>query len=153
RERLPGGGRGAGRATQDRSCGRAAPARADGARARGAERRGGRGGACRSPRDGARRGKPPAADARGAARALHGRRDLRDAARGVGDVRLATRSRLAVSYDPTIYLGSAVHYRSGRPAYSPQLEDVLVAELGLDGSGRLLDAGCGPGILTLRLAH
>jgi len=58
-----------------------------------------------------------------------------------------------VSYDPTIYLGAAVHYRAGRPPYSPQLEDALVAELGLDGRGRLLDGGCGPGILTVRLAH
>jgi SAM-dependent methyltransferase len=58
-----------------------------------------------------------------------------------------------VSYDPTIYQGAAVHYRPGRPAYSPQLEAVLAEELDLDGSGRLLDAGCGPGILTVRLAH
>jgi SAM-dependent methyltransferase len=58
-----------------------------------------------------------------------------------------------VPYDETIYLGSAAHYRAGRPAYSPQLEAVLTEELGLDGSGRLLDAGCGPGILTFRLAH
>jgi SAM-dependent methyltransferase len=60
---------------------------------------------------------------------------------------------VGVSYDPTIYEGAAVHYRPGRPAYSPQLEAVLAEELGLDGSGRLLDAGCGPGILTVRLAH
>jgi SAM-dependent methyltransferase len=58
-----------------------------------------------------------------------------------------------VPYDPTIYLGAAAHYRSGRPAYSPELEAVLTRELGLDGSGRLLDAGCGPGVLTVRLAH
>ncbi|QSB13756.1 class I SAM-dependent methyltransferase [Natronosporangium hydrolyticum] len=56
-------------------------------------------------------------------------------------------------YDPTIYLGSAVHYRCGRPMYSPELEAFLAHELGLDGSGRLLDAGCGPGILTVRLAN
>jgi SAM-dependent methyltransferase len=56
-------------------------------------------------------------------------------------------------YDPTIYLGSAVHYRPGRPPYSPQLEAVLTEELGLDGAGRLLDVGCGPGILVLRLAE
>ena len=56
-------------------------------------------------------------------------------------------------YDPTITLGAAAHYRSGRPAYSPGLEAVLTRELGLDGSGRLLDAGCGPGVLTVRLAH
>jgi SAM-dependent methyltransferase len=56
-------------------------------------------------------------------------------------------------YDPTIYEGAAAHYRRGRPPYSPQLEPVLTKELGLDGSGRLLDGGCGPGILTVRLAH
>lgn len=55
-------------------------------------------------------------------------------------------------YDPTIYLGAAPHYRRGRPAYSPQLEAFLVEEFSLDGSGRLLDGGCGPGILTVRLA-
>jgi SAM-dependent methyltransferase len=57
-----------------------------------------------------------------------------------------------VSYDPTIYQGAAAHYRYGRPAYSPQLEAVLSEELGLDGTGRLLDVGCGPGILTIRFA-
>jgi SAM-dependent methyltransferase len=59
----------------------------------------------------------------------------------------------AVPYDPAIYLGSAPHYRYGRPAYSPGLEAVLTQEAGLDGTGRLLDAGCGPGVLTIRLAH
>jgi len=58
-----------------------------------------------------------------------------------------------VRYDPTIYLGSAAHYRHGRPAYSPQLEAVLTQEASLDGNGRLLDVGCGPGVLTVRLAH
>jgi SAM-dependent methyltransferase len=58
-----------------------------------------------------------------------------------------------VPYDPTIYLGSAAHYRHGRPAYSPELEAVLARQTGLDGSGRLLDVGCGPGVLTVRLAH
>jgi SAM-dependent methyltransferase len=57
------------------------------------------------------------------------------------------------SHDPTLYEGAAAHYRYGRPPYSPQLEGVLTAELGLDGRGRLLDGGCGPGILTVRLAH
>jgi SAM-dependent methyltransferase len=58
-----------------------------------------------------------------------------------------------VPYDPTIYLGSAPHYRYGRPAYSPELEVFLTQEAGLDGHGRLLDVGCGPGVLTVRLAH
>jgi SAM-dependent methyltransferase len=57
-----------------------------------------------------------------------------------------------VSYDPTLYKGSAVHYRRGRPPYSPELEAVLSDRFALDGTGRLLDAGCGPGILAVRLA-
>jgi SAM-dependent methyltransferase len=60
---------------------------------------------------------------------------------------------VVVTYDPTLYDGAAAHYRYGRPAYSPQLEAVLAAELDLAGGGRLLDAGCGPGVLTVRLAH
>ncbi len=59
----------------------------------------------------------------------------------------------AVPYDRTIYLGSAAHYRYGRPPYSPELEAVLAQQTGLDGNGRLLDVGCGPGVLTVRLAH
>lgn len=46
----------------------------------------------------------------------------------------------------------AAHYLRGRPPYSATLLDVLTAELGLDGSGVLLDVGCGPGVLTVRLA-
>jgi SAM-dependent methyltransferase len=57
-----------------------------------------------------------------------------------------------VTYDPTIYLGAAAHYRLGRPPYSPQLEGFFAGHLALDGSGRLLDGGCGPGVLTVRLA-
>lgn len=55
-------------------------------------------------------------------------------------------------YDPTLYLGTATYYVPGRPPYSRQLVDSLAAEVGLDGSGRLLDVGCGPGVLTLALA-
>jgi SAM-dependent methyltransferase len=58
-----------------------------------------------------------------------------------------------MSYDPTLFEGAAAHYRYGRPPYSPQLESVLTEELSLNGSGRLLDGGCGPGVLTVRLAH
>lgn len=56
-------------------------------------------------------------------------------------------------YDPAYYGGAAIHYRRGRPPYSPLLEALLAEELGLDGSGRLLDVGCGPGIVTVRLAR
>lgn len=55
-------------------------------------------------------------------------------------------------YDPTLYQGTAPYYASGRPPYSRLLAQTLTTEVGLDGSGRLLDVGCGPGILTLTLA-
>ena len=55
-------------------------------------------------------------------------------------------------YDPTIYQGTAAYYTRGRPPYSRDLVRTLTAELGLNGSGRLLDVGCGPGVLTVELA-
>jgi SAM-dependent methyltransferase len=55
-------------------------------------------------------------------------------------------------WDPSLYTGSAAYYVRGRVPYSPELVGALVAELALDGSGRLLDVGCGPGSLTLLLA-
>jgi SAM-dependent methyltransferase len=59
---------------------------------------------------------------------------------------------MPVPYDPTIYEGAAPYYAQGRPRYSAHLVSTLDAELGLDGSGRLLDVGCGPGILAIELA-
>ena len=50
------------------------------------------------------------------------------------------------AWDPTLYEGSAPHYAVGRMAYPPALADALRDALGLDGSGRLLDVGCGPGL-------
>jgi len=57
-----------------------------------------------------------------------------------------------VPYDPDQYLGAASHYAVGRPSYSVALVDTLTRELGLDGHGRLLDVGCGPGVLAVELA-
>ena len=57
-----------------------------------------------------------------------------------------------MAYDPSLYAASAPHYLKGRPPYSAALLDVLRAELGLDGTGVLLDAGCGPGVLAVQLA-
>lgn len=57
-----------------------------------------------------------------------------------------------VSWDPDLYAGTAAYYTVGRWAYPPELADAFTAELGLDGRGRLLDVGCGPGSLTLLLA-
>src|SRR5437773_12232235 len=55
-------------------------------------------------------------------------------------------------YDPTIYRGAAAYYVRGRPPYARTLASTLAAELGLDGSGGLLDVGCGPGVLAIELA-
>lgn len=56
------------------------------------------------------------------------------------------------SYDPTVYRGSAPFYLKGRPPYSRGLRQTVADECGLDGTGRLLDVGCGPGVLTVALA-
>jgi SAM-dependent methyltransferase len=58
-----------------------------------------------------------------------------------------------VEYDPTQFSGAARYYRQGRPPYSARLADVVARELGLDGSGQLLDVGSGPGTVGLQLAH
>lgn len=55
-------------------------------------------------------------------------------------------------YDPTQFKGAARYYRHGRPPYSAQLGEVLAGELGLEGSGQLLDVGSGPGTVGLQLA-
>ncbi|MFE9888273.1 class I SAM-dependent methyltransferase [Streptomyces scopuliridis] len=56
-------------------------------------------------------------------------------------------------WDDTLFLGSAPYYRRGRLPYAPGLAELLAEVLRLDGRGRLLDVGCGPGILALGLAH
>ena len=54
--------------------------------------------------------------------------------------------------NPNLYAGAAPHYALGRVGYPVELADHIGAELRLDGNGRLLDVGCGPGSLTLLLA-
>ena len=56
-------------------------------------------------------------------------------------------------WDETLFQGSARYYVQGRPPYAPGLADRLAEALSLDGTGRLLDVGCGPGVVTLPLAH
>lgn len=55
-------------------------------------------------------------------------------------------------WDETLYQGSAPYYARGRPPYAPGLADALAEALALDGRGRLIDIGCGPGIVALALA-
>jgi SAM-dependent methyltransferase len=55
-------------------------------------------------------------------------------------------------YDPTLYKGSAPFYLRGRPPYSRSLKEAVATACGLDGTGRLLDVGCGPGVLAVQLA-
>jgi SAM-dependent methyltransferase len=57
------------------------------------------------------------------------------------------------AWDASLFEGSASYYRRGRIPYAEGLEDSLAAALDLNGQGRLLDIGCGPGIIALRLAH
>jgi SAM-dependent methyltransferase len=57
------------------------------------------------------------------------------------------------TWDETVFEGTAAYYRQGRKPYAPALTDALAAHLSLDGHGRLLDVGCGPGSVALLFAH
>jgi ubiquinone/menaquinone biosynthesis C-methylase UbiE len=56
-------------------------------------------------------------------------------------------------WDETLFLGSAPYYVQGRLPYAPGLAAAMERALSLDGAGRLIDVGCGPGVVALRLAH
>ncbi len=57
------------------------------------------------------------------------------------------------TWDQTVFEGTAAYYRRGRKPYAPALADALAGHLRLDGQGRLLDVGCGPGSVSLCFAH
>ncbi|MBV6700865.1 bifunctional 2-polyprenyl-6-hydroxyphenol methylase/3-demethylubiquinol 3-O-methyltransferase UbiG [Kitasatospora aureofaciens] len=57
------------------------------------------------------------------------------------------------TWDDTLFAGTAAYYGRGRLPYAPGLAAVLAGALWLDGRGRLLDVGCGPGTLALGLVH
>ena len=56
-------------------------------------------------------------------------------------------------WDPTLFQGSAAYYERGRLPYATGFAEVLAGSLGLDGRGRLLDVGCGPGTVLLPMAR
>jgi ubiquinone/menaquinone biosynthesis C-methylase UbiE len=60
--------------------------------------------------------------------------------------------RPGLQWHPSLYAGSARHYAIGRVKYPTAPAKALARELRLDGSGRLLDVGGGPGNFTLLLA-
>lgn len=55
-------------------------------------------------------------------------------------------------WNPALYKGSAQFYRHGRLPYAPGLPEALAGVLSLDGRGRLIDVGCGPGTIALTMA-
>ena len=57
-----------------------------------------------------------------------------------------------MEFDPQAFQGTAQYYAAGRPPYSEQLAATMRRELSLDGTGQLLDVGCGPGVVVLELA-
>jgi ubiquinone/menaquinone biosynthesis C-methylase UbiE len=59
---------------------------------------------------------------------------------------------LGWQWDDTLFAGAAPYYLRGRSPYAPGFAETLRAAFDLDGRGRLLDVGCGPGKATLALA-
>ena len=55
-------------------------------------------------------------------------------------------------WDRSLYGGSAAYYARGRLPYVSGYAALLAGTLRLNGQGRLLDVGCGPGIVALALA-
>lgn len=55
-------------------------------------------------------------------------------------------------WDRTLFHGSAAYYERGRLPYASGYAQRLAEKLGQRGQGRLLDVGCGPGLVALALA-
>jgi ubiquinone/menaquinone biosynthesis C-methylase UbiE len=55
-------------------------------------------------------------------------------------------------WDDTLFAGAAAFYDRGRLPWAVGLADALAGALDLDGRGRLLDVGCGPGTVARQVA-
>ncbi|MCC5637172.1 methyltransferase domain-containing protein [Nostoc sp. CHAB 5844] len=55
------------------------------------------------------------------------------------------------NYDPTLFEGAAEGYAQYRTKYPPALFNKLTEIFNLNGQGRLLDLGCGPGLIAIPL--
>ncbi len=53
-----------------------------------------------------------------------------------------------IPFEPARFRSAAAHYLQGRPDYAPALIQAVATLCGLDGTGELLDLGCGPGQLA-----
>lgn len=56
-------------------------------------------------------------------------------------------------WDETLFRGAAAYYERGRLPNSPGLAGAFKTTLGLQGTGRLLDVGCGPGTVALQISQ
>jgi SAM-dependent methyltransferase len=72
--------------------------------------------------------------------------------RYIGGVNSASGGWETWSWDESLFAGAARYYEQGRLPYAPGLAATFRRSLALDGQGRLLDVGCGPGKVTLLLA-
>ena len=60
-------------------------------------------------------------------------------------------TKILPSYDPTLFQGAIYYYLQYRPRYPNALYDLISQEFQLDGQGKLLDLGCGIGLVAIAL--
>lgn len=53
----------------------------------------------------------------------------------------------------TLYEGTSEYYTKYRPDYPAAMFDDIISKFYLNGTGRLLDIGCGPGVLAIPLSE
>ena len=63
-----------------------------------------------------------------------------------------TQLKTLSTYDPTLFEGAAEVYAQYRTKYSPAVFDKLTEIFNLNGQGRLLDLGTGPGLIAIPLS-